>query len=135
MATTAVHGRLTSIVFDSLDISEQCRQSSVSREGQEIDVTAYQADGREYLQDLPGATLTFEGNAADTIMDKLHDTLDAQLPVTVVYGAEGDASGKRKYTFSAILLNVAETTQSQGSANAFTASARITGGITRATYT
>ena len=139
MATTAVHGRNTVVKVDDSggtlrDISNQVRNCSFQRNANEIDVTAFQDTGRVYLADFPDATFNFEGNAAATVMGYLHGIVGQEATVSVEYGPEGSASGKRKFTFEGVLTSLTESGASVGQANQFQAALRVSGGITLGTY-
>lgn len=138
MATTAVHGRNTIIkITDSggtlRDISSQVKQHNLNREAPELEVTAYTASGREYIADFDGATLTFEGNAAATVMGYLHGALGVADRAFEI-GPEGSTTGKRKMTGNLVLTAVNESGAAVGQANQFSCTARVSGAITFTTY-
>lgn len=135
----AVHGRLTRVWIDNsggtlTDISNQVRTSSLQNSAQEIDVTAYQDTARQYISDFPDGTFNIEGNAAATVMAHLYGIHGQAATVSVEYGPEGGASGKRKYTFEAVQTSLNDSGAATGQANQFTASYRIAGAVTVGTY-
>lgn len=135
----AVHGRLTVVKVDDSggtlrDISNQVRNSSLQNSAQEIDVTAYQDTARQYISDFPDGTFNLEGNANATVMGYLYGILGQAATVSVEYGPEGSASGKRKYTFEAVLTQLNDAGASTGQANQFTATFRVAGAVTVGTY-
>lgn len=136
---SAVHGKNTVVKIDDSggtlrDITNQVTQSSLNRNAQEIDVTAYADTSREYILDFPDAMFNFEGNAAATVMGYLHGILGQDATVSVEYGPEGSGTGKRKFTFEGRLTQLNESGQAVGSQNKFTAAVRVTGAITLGTY-
>lgn len=136
----AVHGRLTSIAVDdsggtSRDISNQVRNSSLQISAQEIDVTAYQDTAKKFIADFQDGTFNIEGNAAATVMGYLYGIVGLTTgTVSVIYGPEGSATGKRKYTFEAVCTNLNDSGASQGQANQFQATFRVDGVVTVGTY-
>lgn len=136
---SAIHGRLTSIKIDNsggtlTDISNQIKTSSLQNSAQEIDVTAYQDTARQYISDFPDGTFNIEGNAAATVMAHLYGILGVSQTLSVEYGPEGSATGKRKYTFESVMTALNDSGASTGQANQFTATFRVAGAVTVGTF-
>ena len=136
--SNAVNAKLTDFRVDNsggtlTDISTYLTSAQLSRSAPEIDVTTFQDTARSYIPDFDGAELSIEGNAHATVMAQLHAILGQSATVSFQYGPEGSATGKRKMTGEATLLDIQDSGQI-GQANQFTARFRVVGGITFGTY-
>lgn len=138
----AKHGRRASIKLDNLagvltDISRKGTSVNIDREAELLEVTAFQADAKEYIVGFKDGKIQIEGNADSTIATHLNAILGESEPTggtaeegfDFEIGPEGTAATKRKYTGKCLLVKYSENL-GVGQANKFSAELQCTGDVT-----
>lgn len=134
----AKHGKNTSLKIDNAggtltDISRKSISAQLSDGAELLDVTAFQATGKEYITGFRDAKISFEGNIDATLYTHLSGLLGLEDSSSFELGPEGTASGKIKLTGEGFLTKL-DCSFQVNAASKFSAEFQISGGITIGTF-
>lgn len=136
-ALSPVHGRLTQFTYNANDMSYAVNSVTFERDNDTHDITCFGATGHAYLAGLTDGKITVQGMWDKTATVSPQVNFSAAISdadgAAFVYGPEGPASGKVKYTGTAILESFTESSPVADMCT-FTASLKITGAVTATTY-
>ena len=119
------------------DISPYCSNISVKRSNDTPDTTTFGATGHTYLATLTDGDITISGLwdktatvGSQTVFSALVGDSDG---AAFIWGPEGNASGKVKYSGTLILSDYTESAEVAGLV-LFSVSAKISGAVTTGTF-
>lgn len=111
----ALHSKLTVVKLDTsgdvlTDISTYCRQVSMPRELDLLDVTTFGATSKQFLSGFADATVSMSGpwtRAQDQMFTAVYDAFRAGTlaSVSFEYHPEGTTAGDVKHTCELIMTN------------------------------
>lgn len=108
-----IHGRLTVVKINAVDISAYVKQSEISRELDEHDVTTYGQQGHVVRAGLQGGKFTMNGVYDTTLSTGPRAVLNALITaganVTLVRQPEGTGTGKAQDSVSVMPKSYVET--------------------------
>lgn len=135
MTTAPVKGTLAAVTVDSTDISTWTTDAQLKRGSDKEEVTAFGDSGHKYTGTLTNHSFSASGWYDSTGTTGTAAVLDGNEGTTqsIVYGPEGDASGKPSQTFSG-LLDDYTLTSAVGGIVKWAASWTVSGDITTSSY-
>lgn len=134
---TFVHGKNTYFSMQpdtggaEINISDHLNEVGFPREVDAAETTTFGGNGaREYIVGLTDATVALSGLWSATLDGYFGDLTVIR---TFTYGPSGNATGRPKYTGSAIITSY-ETTNGVEDPVSFSAELQVTGPVTRGTF-
>ncbi len=138
----AIHSKLTVVKLDTAggvltDVSTYCRQASLPRELDLLDVTTFGATSKQYLLGFADATVSLSGpwtRAQDQMFTAIYDAFRAGTlaSVSFEYHPEGTDSGDVKHTCELVMTSY-EPGSSVEQEIEWSAEFQVTGAVTSTT--
>lgn len=114
------------------DLSAQTRSWEYDEEGDDIDVTTYGSDGKEFIQgevERGGSLEVLDDDASSTVRDKLRVGSSG----TLIWYPAGAVTGKPKFTVGTASIRKRSFSHPYDGAVMFTVDLRLSGAITETT--
>ncbi len=138
-----VHSKITVVKVDTsggllTDVSTYCREFSVPRELDLLDVTTFGATAKQWLAGFADATVSASGpwsREADNHWAPIYAAFQAGTlaSVSFEYGPEGTDSGDKKH-YGEMIMTKYEPGSSVDKEVEWSAEFQVTGGVTVTTY-
>jgi hypothetical protein len=136
------HGKLTNFQINDIggnnrDISNVARECNLIRDADTAETSAFGTQDKTFVVGLVGRTFDVSGMFDATVDGYLNGILgqDIAAPYTgvFIYGPEGSATGRVKYTGAALCIAYNDNNVVNDMAS-FTASFQVTGAVTRGVF-
>ena len=140
MSATAIHGSKQSIQIEDpdnpgtyIDVSDKLTDASPGYDKDNVNTTTFTEGDKTNISGQRGAVFSVNGLMDQELRDLLWTIYLSDDPVSIIYGPEGDASGKEKQTADYHLTGFGDGGNVSGAVGTAPAFVR-TGGTTRSTF-
>jgi hypothetical protein len=126
--------KFANVAATLVDISQYLNDASMPQEAEQLEVTAFGAQEKQYLPGFRSGTLDFGGMWEAAIHDIIAPAVGASgiaVQRAFEYYPQGTDTGEIRYSGTAVILSY-EVSGSVSDITSFTASGRTTGATTRA---
>jgi hypothetical protein len=126
------HGKDSYLSVDGTEISSYTDNTSHDQSQETAEVTAYGDDDKEFIAGLKSGTFALNGHWEAAQAAVLSGCFDGGT-VTIIFGPDGNASGKVRYTCAALVTGYQEQAP-VGDKVAWSANFQRSGALTKDTF-
>ena len=123
-----VHGSDQYLKIGEVDVSSHLKNISLNRSKDNQDITTITMSDRDYEGYLKDASVSFDGDFSNALVDAIEVAYDSDDGVDAVYCPGGNVVGNKEYTFT-IVIDDYEVSGEVGGMVQFKANGKQSGGI------